>query len=90
MRNPVDGAREVGTSPRRRPWAPRRDSSAYQAVHRVSRTVSGTRYNLDGVNGIESLRGRGSDVARTEYPKVSAMFLGSKREIFEPFKKVAQ
>lgn len=71
----------LGTAPR---------SSAHEAVHRVSRTVSGKRYNLDGVNGIESLRGRGSDVARTEYPKVSAMLLGCKREVFEPFKKVAQ
>ncbi len=62
----------------------------HEAIHRVSRTVSGKRYKLDGVDGIESLRGLGPEVARTEYPKVSAMFLTTKREVFEPFKKVAQ
>lgn len=56
----------------------------------VSRTVSGRRYNLVGVNGIESPRRRGSAVARTEYPKVSAMFLGSNREVFESFMRAAQ
>lgn len=57
-------------------------------VHRVSPTVGGGRYKLDGVDGIESLRGLGSEVARTEYPKVSAMFLASKRDAFVPFKEV--
>lgn len=62
----------------------------HENVHRISPTVSGNRYRLDGIAGIESLRGLGSEVARAEYPKVSAMFLGSKREVFEPFKKVAR
>ncbi len=60
----------------------------HESVHRISPTVSAKRYKLDGVDGIESLRGLGAEVARAEYPKVSAMFLQGKREAFQPFKEV--
>jgi patatin-like phospholipase/acyl hydrolase len=57
-------------------------------VYRVSPTVSGGRYKLDGVDGIKSLRGLGSSEARKEYPKVQSMFLTSKRPEFSPYREV--
>jgi hypothetical protein len=55
-------------------------------VHRVSKTVGGGRYTLDGVEEIESLKGLGSSEARIQIPKVKAMFLTGKREPFVPLR----
>lgn len=57
-------------------------------VHRVTRVVSGGRYKLDQVEGIESLKGLGATTARTEYPKVESMFFGATRQPFTPLRKV--
>ncbi len=53
-------------------------------VHRVSPNVSASRYKLDGVAEIKSLRGLGASEARKEFPRVSAMFFASKAEQFVP------
>jgi patatin-like phospholipase/acyl hydrolase len=53
-------------------------------VHRVSPKVSPNRYKLDGVEGIQSLRGLGSSQARIEFQKVKNMFLDSKVKPFVP------
>lgn len=55
-------------------------------VHRISKTVGGERYKLDGFKEIESLRGLGSSVAREEYPKVKQMFLAEKAQPFVPLR----
>ena len=60
----------------------------HENVHRVSPTVSGGRYKLDGVDGFKSLRGLGSSEARKEYPKVQSMFLTVKRSKFSPYHEV--
>jgi hypothetical protein len=57
-------------------------------VHRISKTVGGGRYKLDGVKEIESLKGLGSSVAREEYAKVKAMFLDEKAQPFVPLREV--
>jgi hypothetical protein len=57
-------------------------------VYRISRTVGRKRYTLDGVRGIESLKGLGASVARVEYPKVKSMFLTSKAESFKPLREL--
>lgn len=56
----------------------------HENVHRVSPSVSPKRYKLDGVEGIQSLRGLGSSQARIEFPKVKDMFLTGKAEAFVP------
>jgi len=61
----------------------------HSKVHRISKTVGGGRYKLDGINGIESLKGLGSSVAREEYPKVKQMFLGEKVQPFKPLRGVS-
>jgi patatin-like phospholipase/acyl hydrolase len=58
-------------------------------VHRISKSVGGGRYTLDGIKEIESLKGLGSSVAREEYPKVKAMFLAEKALPFVPLQEVA-
>jgi uncharacterized protein len=55
-------------------------------VHRISKTVGGGRYKLDGIKEIESLKGLGSSVARVEYPQVKAMFLAEKAQPFVPLR----
>lgn len=57
-------------------------------VHRISKTVGGSRYELDGVMEIESLKGLGLSVAREEYPKVKQMFLAKKVQSFVPIHAV--
>ena len=56
----------------------------HENVHRVSPSVSPKRYKLDGIEGIQSLRGLGSSQARIEFPKVKDMFLTGKAEAFVP------
>jgi len=60
----------------------------HENVHRVSPTVSGGQYKLDGIEGISSLKGLGASEARKEYPKVQAMFLNGTRPEFKPFHEV--
>lgn len=56
----------------------------HENVHRVSPSVSTKRYRLDGINGINSLRGLGSSQARNEFPKLKEMFLIGKTTTFVP------
>lgn len=59
-------------------------------VHRISKTVGGDRYKLDGFKEIGSLRGLGSTVAREEFPKVKQMFLMAKARPFVPLHQGAR
>lgn len=56
----------------------------HENVHRISHSVTGNRYKLDGIEGIESLKGLGASVARHEYPNVKATFLTEKALRFIP------
>lgn len=56
----------------------------HENVHRISQSVSGDRYKLDGIEGIDSLKGLGASVARREYPHVKAAFLTEKAVQFIP------
>lgn len=58
-------------------------------VHRISPSVGGGRYKLDGVDAISSLKGLGASEARKEYPKVQSMFLTGPRQPFVPARTVA-
>lgn len=53
-------------------------------VFRVSPHVNAKRYKLDGIKGIQPLRGLGSSQARIEFPKVKEMFFYGKAETFIP------
>lgn len=54
-------------------------------VSRFSPTVTPGRYKLDGIDGIESLRGLGASEARIAFPQVQSMFLGGERSPFTPY-----
>ncbi len=60
----------------------------HENVVRVSPVVSPKRFKLDGVEGIESLRGLGASMARIELPKLRTTFFEEQSEPFEPLRKL--
>lgn len=51
-------------------------------IYRVNPVVAPDAYSLDGVDGIESLKGRGYKLARSEFPLLKDTFFSEKAEPF--------
>jgi len=60
----------------------------HENVVRVSPVVSPKRFKLDGVDGIEALRGLGASQSRIELPKLRPVFFNNLSEPFAPLRSL--